>query len=178
MKAKYYLLICLSIALLGCAREKPVITPEVQPVVIAKAPVIAPPKAAVAPERLIPYPYLIKPGDWLSAIAQAEYGAIEKWHHIYAWNRLKIGDNPDLLYPWVEIQLRKPEVQVQYEDQWFVIHRVLPGDCLWAIAETWYEDGRAWRLIFHDNRGMFPYGIPGLRPGTPLRIRPGFRTYK
>ncbi len=158
-------------ALLGCAREKPVVAPEGQPMIAKKAveePLIVP-KPIKAPEALIPYSYVVKPGDWLSRIALAEYCDIDKWHRIYAWNQVRIGDNPDRILPYQELQLRR--AGIENKERLFRVHAVEKGESLWSVAAAEYGDGRAWLLIFHDNRGVFVDGIGFIWPGMELRIR-------
>ena len=160
MKLSYIALI----ALMGCA-AKPV---EVLPGP-AKKPWLAE-QSFVQPAILYAQPYLVKSGDWLSKIALSEYGDTTKWHHIYAWNRAKIGDNPARIYPYVVLQLRQPTEwtgEVEY-----TLYTVQAGQSLWSIAEDVYGDGRAWVLIYHDNRGMIR-GIGNMPIGLKLRVRYG-----
>ena len=48
-------------------------------------------------------PYMIKRGDFLTKIALREYGDASMWADIYSWNKDKIGDNPDRLYPYLSL---------------------------------------------------------------------------
>lgn len=148
--------------------------PAVDPPSTARAsevlsqPVAKPVAKPVAPPILYARPYIVQPGDWLSKIALVEYGDTTKWHHIYAWNRAKIGDNPDWLYPYTVLQLRK---SIPYHgDQQYKNHVVRPGETLWSIAKSEYGDPRAWLLIFNDNRGIIT-GIAQIPIGLRLRIR-------
>lgn len=49
--------------------------------------------------------YTVKPGDSLWSIAQHAYGSgsdaetEQEWKRIYAWNKAKIGSNPNLIHP-------------------------------------------------------------------------------
>jgi hypothetical protein len=49
--------------------------------------------------------HVVKPGDWLSKIAQTYYGDINKWRTIYEVpeNKRTIGPNPDLIKPGQEL---------------------------------------------------------------------------
>lgn len=163
-----YRILFMCLLLWGCAVKEP--KPEPVPNIPQKESpqeIKSGPFYAAGP--LLPYSYLVKPGDWLSSIALAEYGDTTKWHHIYAWNRPVMGDNHNLIYPFQELQLRKPAVQVS--ERRYVIHTIKPGDTLWGIASKYYSDGRAWRMIFHDNRAMFPGGIGFLYIDQELRLR-------
>ncbi|WP_161605954.1 LysM peptidoglycan-binding domain-containing protein [Microlunatus speluncae] len=44
-------------------------------------------------------------------------------------------------------------------------HRVREGDDLWSLADRYYGDRSAWRLIFDANRGVLR------NENTPLRRR-------
>jgi len=163
--------------LAACAKEVSTVPVEE----VKKASITVPFKAA--PEKPVEdsqyrdpppralYMYVVKPGDWLSKIALAEYGDTTRWHWIYEWNRQKIGDNPAFIYPYREFQLYKPADEVEREDQLFGLHIVWKGETLWSIASVKYGDPRAWILIFHDNRATFPQGIGRMAIGTRLRIR-------
>lgn len=51
--------------------------------------------------------YMIKPGDYLSLIAYNEYGNANEWRRIYEWNKEEIGSDPDKIYPYNELDLKK-----------------------------------------------------------------------
>ena len=159
----------IALAVMSCA-PKPVAVPDgfaAKPVATAVAEPVAEP--FVAP-TLYAHPYLVQPGDWLSKIAFAAYGDTTYWHRVYAWNRAKIGDNPDMLYPYVVLQLRK--VSPYYGEQRYHRHIVQPGETLWSIADSEYGDPKAWVLIFSDNRGVI-HGLGNIPVGQSLRIRYG-----
>ena len=60
--------------------------------------------------------YMTKRGDYLSLIAYKEYNNANEWRRIYQWNRENweekgIGpdrDNPNFIYPYRELDLKKP----------------------------------------------------------------------
>ena len=60
--------------------------------------------------------YMTKRGDYLSLIAYKEYNNANEWRRIYQWNREEweekgIGpdrDNPNFIYPYRELDLKKP----------------------------------------------------------------------
>jgi len=160
MKLSYFVLLAL---LIGCTPK-----PEIEPDTSGAVHMVW-----TAPEQIIepvlyPQPYLVQPGEWLSTIALAEYGDTTKWHHIYAWNRQKIGDNPDFIYPYIVLQLRLPTEYAGTTQ--YIQHTVKAGESLWSIAASEYGDGRAWVLIYHDNKGVIR-GIANLPVGQALRIR-------
>ena len=158
--------ILLLVFLLSCA-AKPEITPSPAQFTVARS-VVWPVVKSVADPIFYPQPYLIKPGDWLSKIALEEYGDTTKWHRIYAWNRQVIGDNPDLLYPYLVLQLRKSEVYTK--QQRFISYRVVPFSPLFSISFFVYGDPHAWLLLFYDNRGVIR-GLGNIPVGLSLRVR-------
>lgn len=72
------------------------VTPYHQPAVaVPQKPHRTAPRWAQAPR----HPYRVKPGDWLSTIAQNELGSAARWHRLYAANRSVVGPDPDKIYP-------------------------------------------------------------------------------
>lgn len=70
----------------------------------------APPFGSVVPKiPIIPLPgsspkvHIVKPGDWLSKIAQTYYGDVNKWMVIYNANKAVIGNNPNLILPGMKL---------------------------------------------------------------------------
>lgn len=115
--------------------------------------------------------YMIKPGDYLSLIAYNEYGNANEWHRIYNWNKEQIGDDPDKIYPYNELDLKKPKgnaVEFEYE---FTVYTVQAGESLWSIAEKVYKDEYAWVVLFWDNEKMLNSDGGLLRPGMELKVR-------
>ena len=51
--------------------------------------------------------YFVKKGDCLWSIAEQELGDGMYWTDIYEANRAVIGENPDLLYVGISLDLRK-----------------------------------------------------------------------
>ncbi|GAA2623894.1 MULTISPECIES: transglycosylase family protein [Streptomyces] len=93
----------------------PAVTPQTQgqsPVVQA-APVV--PAARTAPEQsgaprptgtsVLPNPYVVAPGDSLSAIATDQH-VDGGWQALYETNRTTIGGNPNLIFPGQRLTLR------------------------------------------------------------------------
>ena len=115
--------------------------------------------------------YMIKPGDYLSLIAYNEYGNANVWRDIYNWNQEMIGDDPDRIFPYNELDLKKPRnmaVEFTYEHY---IHTVVGGETLWSIAQKEYGDSYAWVVLFWDNEQMINQNDGKLYPGMKLKIR-------
>jgi nucleoid-associated protein YgaU len=62
-----------------------------------------PPSLGTDPSRpgskVVPTSYTVKKGDDLWTIAARTYGSARLWPKIYAANKVKIGKNPNLIYP-------------------------------------------------------------------------------
>lgn len=54
--------------------------------------------------------YLVRPGDTLWGIADAELGAGGQWQRIHALNRAVVGADPDLIHPGQELRLPTQEL--------------------------------------------------------------------
>ena len=117
------------------------------------------------------YVYMIKPNDYLSKIAFNEYGNPNEWRSIYSWNKDRIGDNPNLIYPYNELELFKPEDEVFAAGNLFTEHIVISGENLWKIAVNEYGDGKAWSVLFWDNEELLSSNAGLLEPGMRLRVR-------
>ncbi|MEE9464533.1 MAG: hypothetical protein V3W14_03015 [Candidatus Neomarinimicrobiota bacterium] len=115
--------------------------------------------------------YMIRPDDWLSKIALKEYGNPGEWRRIYNWNREAIGDNPNLIYPYNELDLYKPDYEVTEQVVDFITHEVQPGENLWTIAILEYGDGKAWSVLFWDNEELLNTNSGMLKPGMQLQVR-------
>lgn len=145
--------------------ELPVVIPEEEYRDIEQEPegILHPDSAA--------YLYMIRPNDYLTKIAYKEYGNPFEWRRIYSWNRDRIGDNPNLIYPYHELQLYKPEDDVDQWDYDYLIHVVASGETLWSIAADEYGDAIAWIVIFWDNEDVLSSNAGSIKPGMELRIR-------
>ncbi|MDE7428464.1 MAG: hypothetical protein K2N00_04215, partial [Lachnospiraceae bacterium] len=51
--------------------------------------------------------YVVKIGDCLCDIAETQLGDGMRWSGIYETNKALIGDDPDLLYVGIELELEK-----------------------------------------------------------------------
>ena len=115
--------------------------------------------------------YMIRHNDYLTKIAANEYGNPNEWRRIYNWNRERIGDNPNLIYPYHELELRKPTDQIVEWEYDYTLHIVQSGETLWSIAGQAYGDQIAWIVIFWDNEETLKSNAGWLKPGMELRLR-------
>lgn len=115
--------------------------------------------------------YMVKPGDYLSLIAKNEYGNIGMWRLIYKWNRKKIGDNPNVIYPFHEFLLKKPKNVAKDLEFDYYDYTVNPNETLWSIAGKEYNNYYAWIVILRDNADILGPNIDDVPPGTVLKLR-------
>lgn len=122
---------------------------------------------------------MIKPGDYLSLIAYQEYGNANEWRRIWKWNQEHweengIGpdsDNPNLIYPYNELDLKKPTANaVEWEYEHY-LYSVKPHDSLWTIAKEVYGDEFAWVVLFWDNDALINANDGKLMPEMELKVR-------
>ncbi len=123
--------------------------------------------------------YMTKRGDFLSLIAYNEYGNANEWRRIYSWNKphwedRKIGpnkDNPNFIYPFRELDLKKPaENAIEWEYD-FRVHVVESGETLWSIAKKEYGDELAWAILFWDNEKELNENDGKIYPGMEIKVR-------
>ena len=123
--------------------------------------------------------YMTKRGDYLSLIAYKEYNNANEWRRIYKWNKEHweekgIGpnsDNPNLIYPYRELDLKKP---ANNAIEWAFDHYnylVKSGETLWTIAQKEYGDELAWVVLFWDNEELLNRQDGKLIPGMNLKVR-------
>ena len=123
--------------------------------------------------------YMTRRGDYLSLIAYNEYNNANEWRRIYQWNREHweekgIGpdrDNPNFIYPYRELDLKKPAkdaIEWAYDHY---IHVVESGETLWTIAKKEYGDELAWVVLFWDNEELLNSQDGKLIPGMKLKVR-------
>lgn len=115
--------------------------------------------------------YMVKPGDYLSLIAKNEYGNIGMWRMIYKWNRKKIGDNPNIIYPFHEFFLKKPKNTANDLEFDYYNYMVRANETLWSIAGKEYDNHYAWIVILRDNADVLGPNIDNVPPGTVLKLR-------
>ena len=123
--------------------------------------------------------YMTKRGDYLSLIAYNEYGNANEWRRIYNWNKKhweerKIGpnkENPNFIYPYKELDLKKPaENAIEWAYKYF-IHTVIKGESLWSIAQQVYNDELAWVVLFWDNKNLLNENDGKIYPGMEIKVR-------
>ncbi len=114
--------------------------------------------------------YMIAPGDFLIKIAEAEYGNFRRWREIYAWNEEEIGNNPNLIYPYHYLTLRR-ENKVEEFRPGFSEYEVSSGETLWDIAGKLYGDPVAWIILYLDNADRLNGNSNFLDPGMTLQVR-------
>jgi nucleoid-associated protein YgaU len=105
----------------------------------------------------------VKKGDSLWKIAVERYNDGYKWTEIAKANNL---NNPGLIFDGQELVL--PEIGVIKAEEIIndgkggvistigqeqIEYKVVLGDSLWKIAESFYKDGNKWTEIWQDNRG-------------------------
>ena len=123
--------------------------------------------------------YMTKRGDYLSLIAYNEYNNANEWRRIYQWNREHweekgIGpdrDNPNFIYPYRELDLKKPAnnaIEWAYDHYNYVVEN---GENLWTIAKKEYGDELAWVVLFWDNEEVLNSQDGKLISGMQLKIR-------
>jgi len=115
--------------------------------------------------------YMVKPNDWLSKIAMNEYGKVGMWKAIYRWNRKKIGDNPNLIYPFHEFLLKKPKEIANPVEYDFYEYTVKRNESLWSIAGKEYGNNYAWIVILRDNADVLGANLEKIPAGTVLKLR-------
>lgn len=115
--------------------------------------------------------YMVKPNDWLSKIALNEYGKIGMWKAIYRWNRKKIGDNPNLIYPFHEFLLKKPKEIASPVEYNLYEYTVKHDESLWSIAGKEYGNNYAWIVILRDNTDVLGSNLENIPAGTILKLR-------
>jgi nucleoid-associated protein YgaU len=115
--------------------------------------------------------YMIQPNDYLTKIAMKEYGVVTKWRDIYDWNRDLIGEDPDLIYPFEELSLKKESSVAEETVYEYVDYTVEKGESLWCIAEKLYGNSYAWIVILRDNLEVLESDYNAISPGMVLKIR-------
>jgi nucleoid-associated protein YgaU len=143
--------------------------PEPEPIIVEVEP--APVEEVPVRPDSAAYVYMIRPDDYLVKIAQNEHDNRSEWRRIYNRNRDHIGENPNLIYPYHEVQLQKLEDEIARWEYDFSVHVVQSGETLWSIAGNKFGDPIAWIVIFLDNREILGSDAGILEPGMELRIR-------
>ena len=115
--------------------------------------------------------YMVEPGDFLSKIAQKEYGDFRLWRYIYAWNKEEIGDNPNIIFPYHFFNLQKERLKAKTAEPTFFDYMVQPGDNLWNIANKQYGDPKSWIILLFDNESIIKSNAGILSPGMSIKLR-------
>tara|TARA_B100001996_G_scaffold174158_1_gene132885 strand:+ start:209 stop:781 length:573 start_codon:yes stop_codon:yes gene_type:complete len=116
-------------------------------------------------------PYMIKRGDYLIKIAAREYGDSSMWREIYEWNKQEIGPNPDRIYPYNFLSLKRDAEQAKNCDLEFFEYTIQSGDTAWNLAEKIYNDELAWVVIYMDNAEVIKNNNGVLQPGVTFQMR-------
>ena len=174
--------------LVGCG-NKEVVNDTPEPVVevtpvIEMAPVVATAVVEAAVEEVLPeevvepveedvwIKYMIQPNDYLTKIALQEYGVVTMWREIWDWNVEVIGDDPDLIYPFEELSLKKDAADVEeaavceYET-----YTVQEGESLWCISKKLYGNSYAWIVLLRDNMETLGNDYNSITVGMVLKVR-------
>ncbi len=114
--------------------------------------------------------YMIQPGDYLMKIALEEYGVVTMWREIWDWNKELVGDNPDLIYPYDELNLLK-DGNVEEKEVEVYDYTVKEGETLWCIAKKLYGNNYAWVVLLRDNMEVVGEDYDSLSAGTVLKVR-------
>ncbi|MCD6336632.1 MAG: LysM peptidoglycan-binding domain-containing protein [Candidatus Marinimicrobia bacterium] len=148
-------------------------TPVVETAVIEEAVEEVLPEEVVEPlEEDVWIKYMIQPNDYLTKIALQEYGVVTMWREIWDWNLDVIGDDPDLIYPFEELSLKKDAADVvettaiEYE-----AYTVQEGENLWCISKKLYGNSYAWIVLLRDNMETLGNDYNSITPGMVLKVR-------
>ena len=114
--------------------------------------------------------YMIVPGDFLIKIANKQYGNFRRWREIYSWNSEDIGDDPNLIYPYHYLTLKRDNMVEKFKPG-FSEYEVNSGETLWDIAGKLYGDPVAWIILYLDNADRLNGNSNSLDPGMRLQIR-------
>ncbi|MEA3500044.1 MAG: LysM peptidoglycan-binding domain-containing protein [Candidatus Marinimicrobia bacterium] len=153
-------------------KAKPVVTEKEKAVSTTEqeAKPVVTEKEEVLPDT-ITITYMTQPNDCLIKIAKAEYSDATMWRSIWKWNYEAIGENPDLIYPYKELILKKPRVGTKNIEYELVDYTVKQGESLWSIAKTEYGNNFAWIVILKDNYDTIGDHQNLIKPGTILKLR-------
>ena len=116
-------------------------------------------------------PYMIKRGDYLIKIAAKEYGDSSMWREIYEWNKQEIGPNPDRIYPYNFLSLKRDSEQAKNCELEFFEYTIQSGDTAWSLAQKIYNDELAWVVIYMDNSDVIKNNNGVLQPGATFQMR-------
>lgn len=125
-----------------------------------------------------PKTYVVRHGDSLSRIAEAQLGDRERWPEIYELNRDKV-ISPHLILPGQKLRLPRavaaapetpaPVAEAPVQAPVEHTYHVQPGDTLWGIAETHLGNAERWHDLYAANRDRVP-SPHELPVGVALRL--------
>ncbi len=116
-------------------------------------------------------PYMIKRGDYLIKIASREYGDSSMWRDIYEWNKEEIGSDPNKIYPYNFLSLKRESSKAKNCELEFFDYQIQSGDTAWSLASEIYGDELAWVIIYMDNERLIINSDGVLQPGTIFKMR-------
>ena len=116
-------------------------------------------------------PYMIKRGDYLIKIASREYGDSSMWRDIYEWNKEEIGSDPNKIYPYNFLSLKREASKAKNCELEFFDYQIQAGDTAWSLASEVYGDELAWVIIYMDNERLIRNSDGVLQPGTIFKMR-------
>ncbi len=156
-------------------QETPVVevTPVVETAVVEEAVEEVLPEEVIEPlEEDVWVKYMIQPNDYLTKIALQEYGVVTMWREIWDWNVEIIGDDPDLIYPFEELSLKKDAADVEevavYEYETYTVQE---GESLWCISKKLYGNSYAWIVLLRDNMETLGNDYDSITAGMVLKVR-------
>jgi len=150
---------------------EPELIPEPEPEPVPEPKLIPEPEPVPELPDSVTVMYMTKPNDWLSKIAISEYGEVSMWRSIWKWNYEEIGDNPNLIYPYKELDLKKLREEAKEIEYELVDYTVKQGETLWSIAKDEYGNNYAWIVILRDNYDLIGTNPDSVDPGTILKLR-------
>lgn len=156
--------------------EETVVTPEEEEEVVEEATEdtaeeVLPEEVAEPVKDSLWVKYMIQPNDYLTKIALQEYGVVTMWRTIWDWNLDVVGDDPDLIYPFEELSLKKASYEAEPEEIEYVDYTVEEGENLWCISKKLYGNSYAWIIIMRDNLDVLGNDYNSITPGMVLKIR-------
>ena len=116
-------------------------------------------------------PYMIKRGDYLIKIASREYGDSSMWRDIYEWNKEEIGSDPNKIYPYNFLSLKRESSKAKNCELDFFDYQIQSGDTAWSLASDIYGDELSWVIIYMDNERLIRNSDGVLQPGTIFKMR-------
>jgi len=116
--------------------------------------------------------YTIKSGDNLWNIAKDHLGNAMRWQDIYKMNLDKIGSNPDLIHPGVDLHMPDGQSIAQGvgDGGKYVVQS---GDNLWNISSKLLGSGTHWNEIYKLNADVIGNNPRLIMPGQELTLPGG-----